>query len=184
MDNIKEYEIFIENLAKSGEDKIFLNSSAEHAAIVMKTIFKYAKDRIQLYANDLNGDVSKDKDYQLEVKKFLERGGKLHVLVEDANTCKQGEMYQIINHYSFFHPDKIQIRKSNVKVVYRDQNIEGSTSPVHFAVADKTMYRIEIDTNKYLAKGSFKDVNFSSSLSQTFNSIYNSDTQSVALDKC
>lgn len=176
---IKDYEIFISNLAAGGEDKVFLNSSAVHAAIVMKTLFKHSKKDVMVYAYNLNGEVSKDKAYQNEVRSFLERGGNLSVLVEDANSCVEGEMFQIINHYRFFHPDRVKVRASKVSIVdsITDNNLSKETQ-IHFTISDDKGYRKEVDINNFLAQGNFNDPIEVQKLSSIFNTIFSSNEYS------
>lgn len=79
--NLNDYQNYIDNLSSTKSSEIFLNSSREHAVIIMSNIFKTAREEVLILAGDLFGGISNQKLYWVELIKFLNRGGKLNILL-------------------------------------------------------------------------------------------------------
>ena len=54
MKTISEYSIFVSELAKNRENRIFLNSDEEHGLIVYVNLLKSAKKQIRIFAGRLD----------------------------------------------------------------------------------------------------------------------------------
>ena len=78
----KNYSELVEKLASNKDGLIFLNSGKEHASIVMSNIFKYSTKNVKIFAGDFNGSVCGDSNYQREFKKFVERSGKVQIILQ------------------------------------------------------------------------------------------------------
>ncbi|MDX1956498.1 MAG: hypothetical protein SFU20_13285 [Chitinophagaceae bacterium] len=144
-----EYLNFVDSLAqKGGTDQIFFNSGPNHAAIVFATMFKYANSEMKMFCGGFTGEVSNDKRYQRELEEYLKRGGKLKILVEnDLSNNPKSQVYAIFRKYS----SNIQVYLSQGKVT--DKNGD----PLHFAMADDRMYRLETGTIDYTAEVNFNN---------------------------
>ena len=181
MDNA--YRDYISRLAKESKDVVFINSSAQHAAIVLSTIFKNAKDYVKIFAGDLRGDVSCDAEYKLELENFLKRKGRLHIILEKYDDKEPINIADIIRYYSI--PDNNLIE---IKYLPNDLKLQNQANSyfanIHFCVADDKMFRIETDTQNYLAQGNFNDKETSDMLLKRFDDIFNNAAaQKIDLSK-
>lgn len=171
-DKIKEYEQTIEYFARTGSTFQFFNTGAVHAAIVMSTIFKYAKDSVYIYAGSFSGEVSGQLNYLTALRSYLTRGGKINIILE-RYTKKNKELFSILSEFNFLNPTQITIGTSNSIIITE------SKDPIHFAVGgeyeNENIYRIEEDTKNFMAKGSFNDRDQSKKLVQLFYKIKNSE---------
>ena len=146
---MNEYLNFVESLAQEGgTDQIFFNSGPNHAAIVFATMFKYATQEVRMYCGGFTGEVSNDKRYQRELEAYLERGGRLRILVENDHSANpQSQIYAILRKYSSL----VQVYLAQGRVT--DKNGD----PLHFAMADHRMYRLETGTTDYTAEVNFNN---------------------------
>lgn len=164
MDNYIKY---IENLVLNNEPIIFQNSSSEHASAVMSSIFKYSKERVRILAGSLCGDVSSDEKYIQELRMFLNRNGKIQILLDDFNGKLNPAVANVLSDAYFFNPNQVEIRQTDKKVTNSANN-----QNIHFTVGDKKMFRLEEDTVKYFAKCSFNSPEISSILISSFDALF------------
>lgn len=161
---MNEYKKYITNLAKERSNTLFINSGPEHAAIVIASMFKTAKEEVSMFCGDLNGDVSTQFNYILALRSFLQKGGTWKVLLEEYDENDMPNIFHFIP--EFIGTDQVQVKHTHTRVKDGNQNF------VHFLVADKRMYRIENDTKKYLAKGNFNDPDTSLRLNTLYDDIF------------
>ncbi len=172
--NLTVYQRSIESLAENKDSMVFLNSGKEHAAIVMGNIFKHAKENVRIFAGNFNGAVSCNPYYQENLSNFLKRGGNLKILLQEYNKNKPPEIFNLFTSFDFFYPENVDLKVSNATVV---SDIDKNA--VHFAIGDETMYRLENDTENYIAKGSFNDSEKSKYLIKIFDEIYQDSTEKI-----
>ena len=166
---MKDYKAYINQLASSKSTDSFVNSGADHASVVLSTLFKHANKTVYLFSGNLNGAVSDDKEYRNELLKFLTRGGELKILLESYNEDLEPKIFKILRlakNLGF----KVQIKKH--RATMHDSN---SNKKIHFAVSDTNAYRLENDTVKYLATGSFNDSENAEYLIKIFDKIFGSE---------
>ena len=135
-------------LTESKED--FYNSGNKHALIVLKTMAKYAKNKIKIFAGNLCTEISNDEEYISYLKTFTENGGVIEILLcdyESGSTHFEKKIYKFISK----HSKNIKIKTTNEQVSI------GDIKNVHFTVVDTKMYRLEIDIDKKIAKCNFND---------------------------
>lgn len=160
-----DYKIFVESLAKSGIDQVFFNSGPIHAAIVMSRIFKYSQEKVDIYCGGFTGTVSNDEQYLKHLSQFLERGGKLRVLAEkDLSKAGGNEIFRVLKK----HRSSVEMRRAEIKVIFKSTN-----EPVHFAVGDDRMLRLETGTADYTAEVNFGDPQKAKSLENLFDRVWN-----------
>ncbi len=160
---MNEYLNFVESLAQEGgTDQIFFNSGPNHAAIVFATMFKYANQEVSMYCGGFSGEVSNDKRYQRELEGFLSRNGHLRILVENDHSANpQSQVYSILRKYD-----------SQVKVYLAQGRMTAKNGdPLHFALADNRMYRLETGTADYTAEVNFNNPEKVEILSNYFEQI-------------
>jgi len=169
--NIKAYKKYIYNLAEKASNEVFLNSSSEHAACVMSNIFRKSQRSVNILAGDLNGGISNNQDYITELKRFLDRNGRVRILLNSYKEGSYPTIFYLLNDY--IDTDQVEVKVTNEKLLLRSKE-------VHFTLGDESMIRIEHDIKKYLAYGNF---NFSSAdmwLSK-FNEMYNKSDKALDL---
>lgn len=154
-----DYKEYIESLAAGSEPVEFYNSGPEHAAIVLSTIFKTAKQYVKVYcANMLSEAVSNSEDYRNALDEFLSRftavenqRPRLQIIfsnpIEDA--FRGAPIYKILCK----HRNKVEIRRMQEGV----GGIKYKGIPAHFTCADNRMYRLETDIVNKKAFGNFND---------------------------
>jgi hypothetical protein len=139
---LAEYEDSMRNLADVQDTFDFSNSSAAHASVVMCNIFRTADDYVYIFAEDLAGNVSNER-YVNELKRFMRKDNRttLTVILEAAPKRRSAAIKAILE-CKEHKPGKITI---------------GYANDMHFTIADDRMYRKEIDTDEFVAKGSFNN---------------------------
>lgn len=152
----------VQEIAKKKDDVKIHHVGADKSAVILGTIFKYSNHEIRLFVGDFNGAISNDEYYLEKLKKFILRGGKLSVIVNDIGVTPS-KAYQMICTYESFNP--------NVSILEYDFTGELDIG-IHFAIGDDYMYRIEIDTENYIGVASFNDKELSRSLIDYFDAIF------------
>jgi hypothetical protein len=163
--NMENYSSYVEALAREGKDQAFFNSGPNHAAIVMSRMFKYSNNLIRIYCGGFNGAVSNDEEYLSQLQGFLERGGRLHLLVEKDNSNNEmSKIYKVLRRYK----NQVDVQYTPLRFVN-----EETRKPIHFSTGDKKMIRVETGTDDYTAQvnfGSEKDAEyFISAFDKIFN---------------
>lgn len=161
------YEAEIFDLAKNRTDKLFYNSSAEHASIVHKALAMYAQKEICIFSSSMCSEVSNNEEYCALIKKFLlkSENNKIRIILTDYNDnfcCQQ--IYQVLK----YHPSQVCIKAYNGGVKYNDKE-------AHFTVVDDSAFRLETDIEKRMAFGNFNDQTKAVALKEVFDRIFNSE---------
>lgn len=177
-----EYNEYIRELADELKNVVFYNSGPEHAALVMGTIFSKSNEIVKLYAGSFSGDVSAKEYYTKALEGFLNRGGKLQILLQKEKLEKKikekGEptVFDLLKYYSIINPGSISIKIHPFQIIKENGGRE-----IHFTVGDNRMYRLEDDVDNFTAVGNFNDPNESKELAAIFDKIF-SDPQSKELN--
>lgn len=175
---MNDYAKYIQNLAQNDESIIFQNSSSEHASIVMSTIFKYSNENIRILAGNLNGEVSSSENYNKELQSFLNRNGKIRILLDDYNKNINPQTLKILSEAYYYNPELVEIRLSPIKIIGAK-----TKKNLHFCIGDKKMFRLELDTKKYIANCSLNSVEISGLLIDSFDMLFeNNKSTPLAID--
>lgn len=173
--SLDEYRSVIENLADNKESMAYANAGPEHAAIVFANIFRTSNTLVNVFAGNMNGGISSSKAYLEQLNGFLERKGKLRIILQEFDRENNKELFALLKRYAFFHSDQVKVYRTDSTILNTDTN-----TPIHFCTGDNTMYRMEQNTSKFFATGSFNDPKWVSSLKELFASIKDTSTE-VAL---
>lgn len=168
----------VEDLAKEESEVVFFNSNYQHASIVMGTIFKFSKDNIKIFAGNLQYDFCQSDRYITELEKFIKRGNKIQILLDelDGDRLPESKISKILLRYMLAFPEKMEIKKSIYSVV--DSVTE---QKIHFTTSDDKIYRIENDTVNFTAKCCFNDEKQAKSLNEVFDDIFQNNEKSVSI---
>lgn len=155
----------VDKLAMESSKQSISFSGPEESAYILGTLFKHAKEYVKMYVGNFNGDISNDEYYSQQVNSFLQRGNKLEVIANDTNPVPS-EVYKAISLYAGFK-DNVVIKQTEDRILVDEDN-----NPLHFAVADDKMYRIEIDIKNYVGIVCFNDCDISLNLSKVFDDAF------------
>jgi len=166
--NLKSvYAEDIFRLAKGPEDKVFYNSSAEHAVIVHQALVKYAKEYIYIFSSSMCTEISNNPEYCQYMRDFLDLDGthKIHIVLTDYNDAfKNMPIAKLLADY----PMQVIVKQFNGKVMYNGQ-------PAHFTVTDDRAFRLETNIKEHMAFGNFNSPDQAKVLRETFEQIFNSN---------
>lgn len=164
------YEKEVKFLAKSRSDVLYYNSGANHASIVMESIFNTALSEIKIFAGNFNDEVCSNQGdrYVKALKGYLLKGKKLKVLLNDVNTIGSYNLIlDVLKQYASSEKFKNNISVRTTVVKPKQDSFD-----IHFTVGDNSMYRLEYDTQKFLAEFSFNRPEKAKSLASRFDEIY------------
>lgn len=179
MEELLKYEKKVKSLAITKSEMLYYNSGADHASIVMESIFNTSNNLIRIFAGNFNDEVCQKtgERYVKALKNYLLKGGKIMVLLNELeNEEKYNLILDVLKQYSSSDKYKQNI---NVKLTKFKPQQDGLN--VHFTVGDDLMYRLEYDTKNFLAEFSFNRRDKVASLIQTFDSIYQNNSQVLNL---
>lgn len=153
-----DYCQYIEKLSEGiGKDEVFYNKGQEHAAFVMSKIFEKSSNEVKIFAGCFSGEISNSQIYQEALVDFISRGQKVKILLQkkefDQYFKDNGipQTIDILKYYHILYPNKIEVKIHPYK--YKTHEKE----EVHFTIGDDKMYRLEVDTKSFQARGNFND---------------------------
>ena len=157
-----EYRKLVDELFRTRSNKIIANSSDKHAAVLFESFFKYAKEEICIFCENLNRNVFNDEHILKYAKDFLERPGtKLYIGLTEA-VPDSSDFLKMLSDYR--KKDATRIRVMHFpKLVSNDKF-------VNFAVMDSCGYRFEPDYKKCEAIAAANDAPFAMRLRNAFMS--------------
>ncbi len=142
----KEF-VHIQALTKSGLN--FLNSDEEKMKTVYMEMLNNANSEFRIFAGTLACDVTNSTDFVETLSDYIERGGFLHILLNDydENVVLQSQLFKRLAYYQTQKKDVV-VKRSIDHPYIKTQ--EGQKY-VHFALGDKMSYRVETDIEKRTA---------------------------------
>ncbi len=154
-----EFAKIVESYANNSNDGTYANSGPFHAAIVLGNIFRTTKSSIYAFVEDLNGTVTNNP----YCAKFFDS------LISNHNIE--------INYILRSIPDKKEVLN---KLLNRREQLPDKTKLLvlkhnfeflkfNFTVSDNIIYRLEKDTQNYIADFSFDDSIKSKKMIDIFN---------------
>lgn len=172
-EELQAYRDFVHALGRTSNGRIFLNSDPDHAIIVFEQIFDQSKDIVRIFAGRLTKVVGNSIEYITSLSDFVERGGKIRILLNDYNEeeAKNSNLYKRLAYYQ--NMGKSIIVKSTSAKPYRTSDPE--KKEIHFTVGDNNSYRIETDTVKRTAECSLNNTEVATSTADFFDMLFESD---------
>jgi len=149
-----QYVRFLTKLALENSSIAFGNANAVHAVTVFSLMFQQAQSEINLYAGNLNGQISAQADYQYALNMFLasRKNGVLNILLQEYDENNKPPLFRLLKYYQEQNPSQIRIKQI-------ENSCELTSVDYHFCVVDSKMYRLETDKIEYKAIGCFNDKN-------------------------
>jgi hypothetical protein len=167
-EDLSSFKKAVTTLARKQENFIFDHNGKKQSSIVMGTIFKYSKSIVKMFVGDLNGSVSDNEYYLSNLRHFIERGGKVKVLIQSINDAHPSAVYHLLDMYSGFN-ENIEIIPTNIELIDNEEN------RFHFTIGDNKMFRIEDDTENYSGFASFNAPSVVSRLDELFEEIFSEE---------
>lgn len=171
----KDYKKSVNDFAEKKVDFLFSNKGNDHAAIVVSAMFKNAENYIYMYSGSLNGDVTAEPEFLHALKKFIDDGKTLKVLLETTPVVEScSEALKIVMEASGSSNVIIKVIEEEVKKEFRKRQIK------HFMIADGMSFRYEIDEEKYKAICNFNDIEMVQKLSNIFQKAFDNSSYFVS----
>ena len=150
---MNDFRNMVSRLASLGENRIFLNSSEDHAVVVLSEMFKVAKSNIRIFAGCLYERVGDSPEYIQSLSDFIERGGAVKILLNNFNT-EEGKKTNLFKRLAYYQEigKSIEIRITDTKPYLTNDE---EKKEVHFTIADEKAYRIETDIKQRAAACNF-----------------------------
>lgn len=173
--NTTEYRTFVRGLIDRLDGRTFLNSDEEHALIVLKELIDMAENEVRIFAGSLTGKVGNDPAYVIAISEFIERGGTLHILLNnyqpDSEEAKNSRLYRRLSLYQS-QGKPVVVKQTKIQPYRTD---DPDHTPVHFTIADHKGYRLETNTEERSAQCSVNDTTVASGMAGVFDDIFNEE---------
>lgn len=145
----KEYKEFVHLQALSKTGLNFLNSDEDKMKTVYIEMLNNATSEFRIFAGTLACDVTNSSEFIETLSDYIERGGFLHILLNNyqEDVVLQSQLFKRLAYYQSQNKEVI-VKRSIDHPYIKTQ--EGPKN-VHFALGDKTSYRVETDIIKRTA---------------------------------
>lgn len=177
---MQNYSLFVKSLAKQQVNQVFLNSDEDKMISVFVEIFNSSSDIVRIFAGNLCNLSTESSIYIEALSDFIERKGKLRVLLNDFDIIKtqQTNLYKRLAYYKAEGAD-IEIKATSVNPYVIAQN--GERVNVHFSIGDNKSYRLENDTVNITAICNMHDPDTANEFVAVFDKIFDSE-RSIVVD--
>ena len=174
---LNNYRFIIEKYATNKVNTSFSNSSKEHAAIVISSIFKYAENTICIFDKNLIKDsfISLDNEMKDNIENFLNKSkARLDIALQDEliTNDENSIICSILKKKS----EKVTIKIANPEFINRfstHDDITNKNNLRYFTIADKRMFRIQLTSeNSEQAICNFGNAEISKEYCDQFNRIF------------
>ncbi len=167
------YRDFISHLAKTQSSQFFLNSDEDKMLSVFVTMFNNADTIFRILAENLCNDTTNHSEYIQAVSNFLERGGKLEILLTNysEDKAKDSDLFKRLYYYKKNNKD-IVVKATSNGILYDGKD-------AHVAIADNNAFRIETDTQTRKAICNMNMPDFAKVLDGHFDTAYDDKENTV-----
>lgn len=176
--NLKDYNEEIETSANNKSDKLMWNADRSHNAIIMKEIFRHSNE-IDMFCGEgslfrtsfakrvdeevTGGDYNPMKPLYDQITNFLNRGGKLSIILEKKEHSFITDLAKDISPLI-----KEKIDEGQVLVYKLDSELKPE---FHFSIGDDNKYRRELGAEEHSAFANFNDTKNTDVLKKQFQSL-------------
>jgi len=171
MKTMDSYKKFVSDLARTGENRVFLNSDEKHALPVLVQIFRNAQDTVRIFAHSLCRSVGQESEYIEALSEFIERGGNVMILLNDydENLARRSNLFKRLAYYSMSREDSVIVKTTKSKPYLVD---DPEKKEIHFTVGDVNSYRIEKDVNDRSAECNFNNPSIAGGIAKFFDELF------------
>ena len=167
---LTKYKEYIEKLAKDKSREIFLNATSGHAAVAMSVLFNNTRDVALMFSHGLKPDVTTDEFFLKSFANYIERGGKLFLLLEDLTYFQEPDNFTFLKKSKDVHV-KVITTESKKELLQKLK-----LQDCNFDVFDNKMIRLEYSPDEYKAIASFNYAEMAEHLSKVFYEAFNNAT--------
>lgn len=169
-EELKVYHRNLIHAADTKSDVFFSNSSSDHAALVLSTMFSSASDSILIYGDTLRSELSSQQNYALSLRDAIERNVSVKVLLNDNSALSPMALW-LQEVQSSAKNVSVIVNKNARSIVQREIGIQKEIATVdyHFTIADNRMYRIEYNVANFNAFACFNYRKLAEDLANAFN---------------
>lgn len=165
---LREYLESVSHLAEGGLNLEFNNKGRFHAAIVMSTIFKYAKNNIKIFAHDFSGQICDSHLYRDAILNAIERKVQVKIIFE-SKPNENSLCLKMLRELKDAGKD-IEIKILTPDFLNKHFRPKSQSERLsNFTVSDSVMFRYETDKETFKAFCNFDDKELSSVLNHNFN---------------
>jgi len=175
---IDEYKAAVEYFAKFRKNEVIHNLGDGHAGIIFTNGFEQSNNQLRIVAGSLTSPISQTKEYLSALRGFLSKEDtKLCIILDsimdhsgkkdnsELDKFKSSGLSELLKDFQ----DKVEITLSSKRFYIK---IDDKPKPIHFAVGDDSMYRLETDIKQRQAECCFNDPTFAKILSDSFDELY------------
>ena len=172
-----DYKVFVRHLAETNDPRTFLNSDENHALDVFLSLFQTAKESVRIFAGCLCKHVGNNISYVIALSEFVERGGKLFILLNDYDeeAAKNSSLYKRLAYYAS-KKMPVCVKKTTARPYFTS---DPEKRPFHFTVADDKAYRLEVDIEQRAAECSFNNPMMAAALAEYFDKVFAKEDSSL-----
>lgn len=168
-----DYEQLVGRLAAQQSSELISNSSAEHAAVLIKYMFTCAEKTIKIFNGCLSTSVFGKADVINAAKTFVEKGGRIQVVVQEAFSEEALASHGLLTALRQMCCNNNET-KNSFTMYLGDEQVQNI--PSHFLIMDNAGYRLEENREQPVAFASFNDPQIVESLDKLFERILNKST--------
>lgn len=162
-----EYYKIIDRCAENEENFAIQNSATEHAAYLIKTLFKHAKEVVLIFTGNLHEDVYGRDELKEEAIAFLKKGPDKKLVIAyqkgTSETILQGSFLKAVT-------SVVDNEKTGKLEIWDACRTDGMLEN-HFAIMDNKAFRYELDGEKRNAIANFNDEKYANILKSVFERI-------------
>lgn len=150
---MKLYREHIQKLRKEESAELFLNAGPDHATVVSAELFLSAQKIVRIVSRNLSEEVTGREEYLSALETYLSKDEtKLEIILTDYNpeSYNASRISRVLSRYNKGNKGNIELRQSSSKIKYDGWE-------ANFMIVDETAYRLELNTDKRKAVGSFNE---------------------------
>ncbi|MCE4565101.1 hypothetical protein INQ51_12350 [Maribellus sp. CM-23] len=178
--SLELYRKLVVNHKRNNNLGSFNNDGKDYALILMEEIFNACKKEILIFAKGLGGELASEINYVKALKKFVEKGGKVSVLVENNYflSDKKSALFYLLQEKNSGNSNvSVRILKDGyAREVYSHFKF---IHECNFLVGDDKITRIELKPNNFKAIANFHNVTRAKKLVSIFNKYFVDQTSEV-----
>ncbi|GAB6120993.1 hypothetical protein [Dysgonomonas termitidis] len=175
---IEKYKEAVKYFAEFRKKEVIHNLGDEHAGIIFTNLFEQSNGQLRIVAGSLTSRISQTDEYLSALKGFLsKKDTKLYIMLDsimdhsgnknnsELDNFKSSRLSELLKGFQ----NKVEIILSSKRFYIK---IDDKPKPIHFAVGDDSMYRLETDIKQRQAECCFNDSTFAKILSDSFDELY------------
>ena len=172
-EELLKYKEFVQMLSDNSDTRVFLNKGEKHALVVLERIFRRSSKTVRIFAGNLCRTVGKEADYIAALSDFIDRGGRVRILLNDfdENLAKESDLYKRLAYFK--HLGKDIIVKTTKAKPYQEGDPD--QKEIHFTVGDEIAYRIETDIKQRSAQCCMNGIDTANMTVEFFDGLFDSE---------